>query len=219
MCVFTSAVTIGGITMSATAANIIAGTTAAVAVASTALGTYSSYSQGQQQKAMMEYEAKVARDNEKIANENAASERQTGIEEARLQRIRTLQAIGSQQTAMAANGVDVTSGTSLDIIEDTAAMGELDALNIRTNYEKRAQGYEQQGGNFANQANMNIISGKNAYRAGAINAASNGLNGISRMMGVADKWYGFGGGMGRNNTSNSIKKTGLLIDSAYNNYA
>ena len=192
MCIFTTSITVAGITISALAANIIAGTTAVATAASTALGTVSSYSQGKSQQAMYNYQAKVAEQNKKIANQNAAQERQTGIEEARLQRMKTLQTVGSQQAAMAANGMDVTQGTSLDIIEDTSAMGELDALQIQTNYERKALSYEQQANNFQNESNMDIIAGKNAYKSGVINAAATGLNGIGKTVGVATKWMGFG---------------------------
>ena len=192
MCIIETSVTVAGITISALAANIIAGTAAAVTIASAALGAVSSYSQGKSQQAMYNYQAQVAEQNKKIANQNAAQERQTGIEEARLQRMKTLQAVGSQQAAMAANGMDVTQGTSLDIIEDTSAMGELDALQIQTNYERKALAYEQQANNFQNEANMDRIAGQNAYKSGVMNAAATGLNGISKTVGVATKWLGFG---------------------------
>ena len=192
MCIITSAVTVGAISISAAVANAMLAVGAAAAIASTALGTVSSIQQGKQQQAMYNYQAKVAQENAEIAKKNADTERQTGIEEARLQRMKTLQAVGAQQTAMAANGMDVTQGTSLDIIEDTAAMGELDALQIQTNYERKALAYEQQAGNYTNQANMDAISGRNAYTAGKINAVATGLNGISKAAGVATKWVGFG---------------------------
>ena len=192
MCIITSAVTVGAISISAAVANAMLAVGAAAAIASTALGTVYSIQQGKQQQAMYNYQAKVAQENAEIAKKNADTERQTGIEEARLQRMKTLQAVGAQQTAMAANGMDVTQGTSLDIIEDTAAMGELDALQIQTNYERKALAYEQQAGNYTNQANMDAISGRNAYTAGKINAVTTGLNGISKAAGVATKWVGFG---------------------------
>lgn len=156
------------------------------------VGGVSNYQQGKSQQAMYNYQAQIDENNAKIAQKNAAEERQTGIEEARLQRMKTLQAIGSQETAMAANGMDVTQGTSLDIIGDTAAMGELDALQIEHNYEKRALSYEQQAGNYSNQANLDRIAGKNAYNAGVMNAAQSGLNGLSKVGSVATKWFGFG---------------------------
>ena len=191
MCIITSTVTIGALSISAAVANTMLAVGAIAAVTSTVLGTVSSVQQGKQQQAMYNYQAKVAEENAKIANKNAATERQTGIEEARLQRMKTLQAVGSQQAAMAANGMDVTQGTSLDIIEDTAAMGELDALQIQTNYERKAQSYEAQANNFNNQASMDVIAGKNAYKAGQIKAVQTGLNGVSKTVGVASKWVGF----------------------------
>lgn len=178
------------------AAGVIAGAANALiiggTIASTVLGTVSSVQQGKQQQAMYNYQAKVAEENAKIANKNAANERQTGIEEARLQRMKTMQAIGSQQSAMAANGMDITSGTSLDIIEDTAAMGELDALQIEANYERKALAYEQQGLNYGNEARMDAIAGKNAYTTGIVKGVQTGLNGIEKMSNVASKWSGFG---------------------------
>lgn len=192
MCLITSAVTIGALSISAAVANTMLAVGAVATVASTVLGTVSSVQQGKQQQAMYNYQAQVAEENAKIANKNAANERQTGIEEARLQRMKTLQAVGSQQAAMAANGMDVTQGTSLDIIEDTAAMGELDALQIQTNYERKALAYEQQGLNFSNESRMDVIAGKNAYKTGMINAAQTGLNGVSKLTNVASKWVSFG---------------------------
>ena len=175
-----------GVANAALAVGVVGG------VAGSAIGAVSSYSQGKQQQAMYNYQAQIAEENAKIAQKNAATERQTGIEEARLQRIKTLQAIGSQKTAMAANNMDVTQGTSLDIIQDTAAMGELDALQIETNYERKALAYEQQANNFSNQANLDVISGRNAYKSGKINAVTEGLNGVSKLGSVASKWVGFG---------------------------
>ena len=175
-----------GVANAALAVGVVGG------IAGSAISAVSSYSQGKQQQAMYNYQAQVAEQNARIANQNAAQERQTGIEEARLQRMKTLQAVGSQQTAMAANGMDVTQGTSLDIIEDTAAMGELDALQIQTNYEKKALAFEQQADNYSNQARVDYISGKNAYSSGKIGAVTAGLNGLSKLSSVATKWSGFG---------------------------
>lgn len=180
-------------------------------VASTAFGVYSSIQQGKAQQAEYNYQASVARQNAKIAQENAAMERQQGIEEARLQRMKAAQAIGSQKAAMAANGVDVSQGTALDVIEDTAAMGELDALQTQYNYERRALAYETQSDNFINQSNLDLIAGQNAYSAGKMNGLAAGLNGIQKLGDVASKWYGVGGTT--NNTQNTYNSSGLKISS------
>ena len=156
---------------------------------STTMGVVSSVQQGKAQQAQYNYQAEVARNNAKIAQANADQQRQEGIEESRLQRIKTLQAIGKQQTAMAANGIDISSGTALDIIEDTSAMGELDALTTRYNAETQALAYEQQANNFNNQANLDVFAGENAYKSGMINAVGQGFQGLGSAAGVASNWY------------------------------
>ena len=163
----------------------------ASALASTAIGVVSAVQQGNAQQAQYNYQAQVNAENAKIAQRNAAMERQQGIEEARLQRMKTMQNVASQETAMAANGIDITQGTALDVIEDTATMGELDALQTRYNYERKAIQYEQQANNFNNQSNLDIISGQNASTAGMWNAVGSGLSGLSKTADVAGKWYGY----------------------------
>jgi len=206
MCVVTASAVAGAITGITTATTIgstgltVAGTIAGIAntalavsaiagVAGSVISANAAKQQGKAQQAMYNYQAQVAEENAKIASNNAALERQQGIEEARLQRIKAAQAVGSQQTAMAANGVDVTQGTALDVIEDTAAMGELDALQTRFNYERKALAYETEAGNYHNQANLDIIAGQNAYKAGNMNALATGLNGIAKTGEVASKWF------------------------------
>ena len=174
---------------------------------STTMGVVSSVQQGTAQQAQYNYQAEVARNNAKIAQANADQQRQEGIEESRLQRIKTLQAIGKQQTAMAANGIDISSGTALDIIEDTSAMGELDALTTRYNSETQAIAYEQQANNFTNQANLDVFAGENAYRSGVTNAISTGVNGLGNAASVAGKWYS-GNSIGNNRKTSGTKVSG-----------
>lgn len=166
---------------------------------STAIGVTSSIQQGNSQQAMYNYQAQVAEKNAKIAEMNAAQERQSGLEEARLKRIKTLQNIGNQQVAMAGNGIDITQGTALDTIEDTAQFGELDALMTQYNAERAALNYEQQADNFINQANLDKIAGTNAAKAGKISAIGYGVNGVADMAGgfgnlgkVSNKWTTYG---------------------------
>ena len=163
---------------------------AAGAVAGAASGAIGAYQQGKAQEAQYEYQAKVAQENARIAQNNANLERQQGIEEARLQRMKSIQAVGKQQAAMAANGLDITQGTPLDVIEDTAAMGELDSLQTRYNYERKALSYESQANNFNNQANLDYFAAQNAYSAGRTKAISAGLDGLaSTAKTVSGVWF------------------------------
>jgi len=54
---------------------------------------------------------------------------------------------GKQKTSFAASGVDISSGSPVDILSDTAAIGELDALTIRSNAATEASNIRQIGSN------------------------------------------------------------------------
>lgn len=60
------------------------------------------------------------------------------------QRVRTGQAVGTQRSAQAANGIDVNSGSASQLQDDTAMLGELDALTIQNNAAREAYGYRVQ---------------------------------------------------------------------------
>ena len=209
MCMFTAATFAGlGVSYGVANAMAIAANTIMVVgtVASSAISTTSAIQQGNAAKAQYKYQAKVAKENADIAQENANRERQQGIEEARLQRLKAAQNVASQTSAMAANGIDVTQGTPVDLLGDTAMWGEMDALNTLANSESRAQAFEAQANNFQNQSRLDSLAGQNAYKAGQLNAISSGLNGITNTMSVAQKWYGFSG-----NSEPSTNPTGIKV--------
>ena len=185
MCII-SALVAGGMSV---AAAWMATISAAAGIIGTAAGITGGVMSGVQANNQAKYQAEIARQNAKTAQMNAEQKRQEGIEEARLTRMKNLQKIGSQQAAMAANGFDVGEGTAVDVIEDTATMGELDALTIQYNKETQAQAYEAQANNYQNQANLDIISGRNAMRAGMINGVTSGMNSLASTASVAQKWY------------------------------
>ena len=189
MCLITSTITMGALSISAAVANAMLAVGAIATVASTTLGIVNGVQQGKATQAQYNYQAQIDRKNAKIAEANAAQARQEGIEESRMQRIKTLQKVGAQQTAMAANGIDISTGTALDTIEDTAAMGELDALTTRYNAETKGLAYDHQANNFNNQANLDVFAGKNAYKTGMLNAVGTGLDGIGKIGKVATNWY------------------------------
>ena len=197
----------------ATAAKVIA---VIASVASAAVSTVSSIQSANAQKEQYKYQAEVNKQNAEIVQENASKERQQGIEEARLQRLKAQQNVASQTSAMAANGIDVTQGTAVKLLGDTAMWGEMDALNTLTNSESRARALEAEAGNFKNQARLDSLAGQNAYRAGQIGAISSGLNGISNTFSVADKWYDFSG-RNKSGTALNTNPTGIRVKSSMRN--
>ncbi len=123
---------------------------------------------GQAQGAKMQsdqanYMAQVARNNQQIADWNAQRALEQGQLQEDQQRLKTAQQIGSQRAALAAQGGDVNSGSGIDLIGDTARMGELDARTIRNNAELDAWNDRLEGNTYGGRANLYATQASNAW--------------------------------------------------------
>lgn len=103
--------------------------------------------------------------------------------------------IGSQRAGFAGQNVDVGIGSPVDVVADTAYLGELDALTIRNNAAREAWGYEIEAENFRR-------FGANAARQGRFNQAG-ALFGIGTSVLGAFRAFGIGSG-GNTSPSRSI---------------
>lgn len=84
----------------------------------------------------------------------------------------TRRLMGAQRAAGAASGIDLSSGSALDILVATAGIGEQDAQTIRNNAAREAWGYRT-------QAAEQVAQGKLAKRQGLFGAGSTLLTGLS----------------------------------------
>lgn len=157
-------------------------------VIGTGMSAYGSMQQGKAAQSQANYQAAVARNNKIIADRQADDAIKRGSVEEAAYRRQVSQLAGRQRATLAANGVVVDQGSALDITEDTAEYGELDALTIRSNAEREAYGYRVQGQNFEADAGLYDATGANARSAGNFGAVSNLISGAGS---VASKWYGF----------------------------
>lgn len=165
----------------ATLAMISIGTT----LASTGLGVMGQAQQAQSQQAMYGYQAAVARNNQIQADRMATDSEERGrIAEDRA-RLRTRALAGTQTAALAGQGTDL-AGSPTDILGDTAAAGETDALTVRNNAARKAWGYRTKGVEFGNEIGL----------ATSRQGSSGPLPGVGASLiagagSVADKWYRF----------------------------
>ncbi len=139
-----------------------------------------SYNQGK-------YLDKVAKVNAGISDRAASDAIARGSLEADQQRDYTQQVIGGQRAGFAANGVDVNTGSAGIVQNDTAALGELDALTIINNAAREAYGYRVQAMDQRQQ-------GKLARYQGNMAAAGSILGGIEQGAMMAYSAGMFGGG-------------------------
>lgn len=85
--------------------------------------------------------ANQANRNADIADENKQIIFAEGAEIQRQQRVIARKQLGNIRTSFAASGVDIT-GSALDVLEESAAQAELDALLIGFQTERKARGFE-----------------------------------------------------------------------------
>lgn len=160
----------------------------AATVGSTVLGTVGQLQQGQALEQQAAYQAAVARNNQILAERAAQDALDRGKVAEQQQRMETRQLQGRQRAVLASNGVLVDVGSALDITSDTAAIGEIDALTIRSNAEREALGFRTQGMNFQSEAELARLRGQAASSAATIGAFGTLLSGTGT---VAQKWYAF----------------------------
>jgi len=195
MCVI-SAAAAGGAT-----AAMVANASMAASALGTVASAYGSYQQSKAQSAQQEaqnaraeYQAQLA-ENEAIRAENNAKDaraRGRAEEEAYRRRVQGLQ--GEQRAAFAGSGVDVGSGSAVDVFADTAQMGEIDALVIRENTERRASAFENRAASARAQGEMfSAASQTPVPDNAAFTAGTTLLGGLGQTAGMA---YNMGAGTG-----------------------
>lgn len=141
------------------------------------------------------YQAAVARNNAAFASAQAADAKERGDLAASDVARRSGALQSRQAAAMAARGLDITTGSPDAILNDTSFFGEYDQRRTRSNAAREAYGFEVRAGNFQGDAA--------AYQAGAdaenpLLSAAMGGGGSLLSSGnlVSPKWYGYAGRSG-----------------------
>lgn len=155
----------------------------ALTLASTAIGAVGQIQSANAQASASRYNAQVQEMNATLADRRAKDAIERGAAEEQRKRQQVAQLKGQQQVAMAANGVDLAFGSPLDTIVDTAVLGELDALTIRSNAYRESYDYKVQGVNARAGATMSRMSADAAQTGGYIGALGTVLGGGSKAYG------------------------------------
>lgn len=118
------------------------------------------------------FQASVAENNAKLALQKAGDARERSKVDARNQSIQTQQLIGRQRASTAAGGVEVDTGSALDLTLDAAQFGELDRLTILNRGEREALGLEFDSANLRAQADQTRVQGNFALAGGIAGAGA-----------------------------------------------
>lgn len=145
----------------------------ALTAASTAMAAYGMHQQQSAANSATKFNAEVG----EIQAQQAAA--RGAAEEDRL-RLQSSQLQGSQRARLAGTGVDLGSGSALDLQTDTRALTALDAATIRRNAANEVWSYRTQAG-----------LDRSATGSPTLAAAPTVLGGATQF---ADRWYRYKGG-------------------------
>lgn len=118
--------------------------------------------------AMYSYQAGIAEYNRKVALQNADYSRMVGEQKAMLYGMKAGQEYAGAKAGRAASGLDVNSGSSVDVLNSIRSVAKIDTDQIRANAAKTAYDYEVAASGDAMQAQVYNMASSNARRAGEI---------------------------------------------------
>lgn len=163
-------------------------------LASTAIGVVGTMQQSAAASRAADYRSQVAennaaiaRENQKVANDNARAAEAAGAARAEQEAIKARDLVGRQKVAAAASGLDINSGSALDIRAGTAGQAMLNDLNVRDETNRRAYSYRQQGRGLAAQAENFDTESEAASTAGSSAMTGGILSGVGQAISGAAK--------------------------------
>lgn len=161
--------------------------TMALMLGSTLMGAVGQVQQAQATAKANKYNAQIQNMNATIADRRAKDALERGKLEEQRKRQDVARLQGAQRAAMAANGVDLSFGSPLDTLVDTATLGEIDALTIRSNTYREAYEHKVDAANKRAGAELSNMSAKAATTGGWLSAAGTVLGGAANAYGQYQK--------------------------------
>lgn len=148
--------------------------------ASAAVSMAGQWQAGQYASQQAKYGAQVADQNKELAREAAEDSIDRGQEEQERLGREVAQRVGQQTARMAANNVDITTGSAARTIEDTEMLGREDAEAISENIRRQVRGQQIDAWNFESEKRALKAEGKQAKVASYFGMASTALGGATQ---------------------------------------
>lgn len=160
--------------LASTAATI--GTVASIA--GTAISGLGALQQSRAASASAKYNSQLAENNAKIASQDASFAGAEGETNAASAQAKTKAQIAATLANEGASGVDVNTGSSVNVRASEAEVGKLSAMQIRSNAAKQAYGYQTQQVGDQAQASLYKSQASADKTSGYISSASTVLGGV-----------------------------------------
>lgn len=151
--------------------------TAAVLIGA-AISAYSMYSAGQNQSKVSSANADVARQNAAIENQNAIVAENQGADKAAQKIQQGRSANATLRASAGSNGLVADTGTLGELQDQNTSTSEFNALTSRNDAARQAWGYQVQGSNFTNQANIDDFSASTEKTDSYLNSGATLITGL-----------------------------------------
>lgn len=129
---------------------------------------------------MARYGAQTAEQNKQLAREGAIDAIARGQDEQRRLGREVSQRVGQQEARMAANNIDVTSGSAARTIEDTRMIGAEDSAALAENVRRQVRSQQIDAWNYESEKRARRSEAKQAGIATAFGMASTALGGATQ---------------------------------------
>lgn len=148
---------------------------------------------GNASAAAANYQSQVASNNAIIANQNAVRAEQAGLVQTQNQGQKGAAASGRLKVIQGTSGVDVNSGSSVDVQAGERMTNQLDTETVFQNAMLKSYGYRVQATNFESESQLDKMKAGSDEEAGYLKAAGGLLSSASS---IGGKWGNSPGGGG-----------------------
>jgi hypothetical protein len=138
---------------------------------------------GMAQKQQADYQAKAMQAQAEVENARAVQASEQAASQITKFDRQAAQLRGQQNAQMAASGLNMNSGSLMDIAVDTAGEQAIDRQNLAFQGKINQLGFENSANALTSQASMSRISGNNAMLGGVLSAGGSILGGAGDLYG------------------------------------
>lgn len=131
------------------------------------------------------YAAHVAQQNAQIEQQNATRAIAAGQIKAADTSMKGAEQVGAIKAGQAASGIDVNTGSAVDVRAGQREVNQLDSETVLNNSQLQAYGYRTQAASDTSQAALDEATAKEAP-IGAALSATGGL--LANASGISNKW-------------------------------
>lgn len=149
------------------------------AIAGAGLSAFGTLRAGEAASNQAAYQAQVAKNNQVIADQNALYAIEAGAARSEIVGRQAGSRLGQVRAGIAANNIDVNSGSAALVQQSQREVGELEQLTEENKALLLAHGYQAQGAGFGAESGLREIAAKEAGPASYLKAGGDLLSSAS----------------------------------------